>query len=281
MMFANGIRKATAVAASLAIALTGLATAASAASTVVVTPTNTQGWSTADTRPGGSVDFADSTAPGGTAALRLTTDATTTAKAQYLHDTNTPITNVTELSYYTKQVAAPLFPQADPSYQVIVCLTGVTGSDCSPGLTGTPNPTSFSTLVYEPYQGGGGAVVPGVWQQWDVDQGLFWSSRTVVCSNGTINGTPGGPATYTLAQIKSMCPNAVVTGFGVNIGTNNPSYNVETDLVDFNGTTYDFEVHNVPTDKDQCKNNGYKDFTDANGQPFKNQGQCVSYTNHN
>lgn len=33
-----------------------------------------------------------------------------------------------------------------------------------------------------------------------------------------------------------------------------------------------------PTNKDQCKNNGWKTFTDPS---FKNQGQCVSYTNHN
>lgn len=33
----------------------------------------------------------------------------------------------------------------------------------------------------------------------------------------------------------------------------------------------------TPTDKDQCKNEGWKSFT----QPkFKNQGQCVSFTNH-
>lgn len=36
----------------------------------------------------------------------------------------------------------------------------------------------------------------------------------------------------------------------------------------------------VPTSKDQCKKNGYKDLEDANGMPFKNQGQCVSYFNH-
>jgi len=36
----------------------------------------------------------------------------------------------------------------------------------------------------------------------------------------------------------------------------------------------------VPTSKDACKKNGYKNLTDANGNPFKNQGQCVSYFNH-
>jgi hypothetical protein len=37
-------------------------------------------------------------------------------------------------------------------------------------------------------------------------------------------------------------------------------------------------VPTTPTSKDQCKNNGWKTFTNPT---FKNQGQCVSYTTHN
>lgn len=240
----------------------------SAGSTIIVTPTDTQGWSTADTRPGGAVNFiVDATSPAPIGALQLTTDATTTAKAQYLHAANTPLANVTDLSYYTKQVSAP-FPGADPSYQVIAFLNGTTG---------------FTTLVFEPYQNpgnnGNAVVLNNVWQKWDVDAGLFWSTRTVVCSNGTIVGTPGGPASYTLANIKTACPGAVVIGFGVNIGTNNPLYNVETDLFNFNGTTYDFEPFRVARTKDDCKNGGYLTVKRADGSSFKNQGQCIKYVN--
>jgi len=134
------------------------------ASTTVVSPTNTQGWSTEDTRPGGAVNFvSDGTAPSGCGALQLTTDATTTAKAQYLHGANTPLANVTDLSYYTKQNSAS-FAGGDPSYQLPICLNGITGTTCN----------GFTTLVYEPYQNG--VVVPGTWQQWDVDAGQFWST---------------------------------------------------------------------------------------------------------
>src|SRR5690348_17063209 len=91
----------------LCIAAVSLAVAvgvAAAADTVVVTPANTQGWSTADTRPGGAVNFvADATAPASSGALQLTTDASSTAKAQYMHATSTPLADVTELSYSTKQ----------------------------------------------------------------------------------------------------------------------------------------------------------------------------------
>jgi hypothetical protein len=239
---------------------------AAAATTVVVTPTDTQGWSTADTRPGGQVDFVvDSTAPAGVGALRLTTDATTTAKAQYLHEANTPLSAVTDLNYYTKQVSAS-FPEGAPSYQVIAFLNGGTAG--------------FTTLVFEPYQNPiQGLVVNNVWQQWDVDAGLFWSTRMVTCSDGVVVGTPGGPASYTLAQISSLCPNAVVAGFGVNIGSNNPAYNVETDLFNFNGTVYDFEPYEVARDKDQCKNGGWTSVKRADGSSFKNQGDCIQYVN--
>jgi len=246
----------------LSLAFSGLvASVAVAATQIIVTPTHQQGWSTADTRPGGTVTFvADPTAPGTphNGALRLMTDATTAAKAQYLHAASTSLANVNELSYYTRQVSAT-FAEGDPSYQVIAYLLGGT--------------SGFTTLVYEPYQNPlQGAVVSNVWQQWDVDQGLFWSSRTVTCSGGTVLGTTGGPATYTLSQISTMCPNAIVAGFGVNIGTFNPGYDVYADLVDFSGTIYNFE----PDTKPGCRNaNGRGEFYD-NGQ---HKGS-FSFTHH-
>jgi hypothetical protein len=126
-----------------------------------------------------------------------------------------------------------------------------------------------------------GPIVPNVWQQWNVETGLFWSTRPVTCANGVVAGTPGGPATYTIGQIETMCPTAVVIGFGVNIGTNNPGYVVRTNGFDFNGTIYDFQLTNTPTSKEQCKDGGFGNFTDAQGRAFTNQGRCVSFVeNH-
>ena len=36
-------------------------------------------------------------------------------------------------------------------------------------------------------------------------------------------------------------------------------------------------VANPPTSKKQCKKGGWRQLTDRNGMPFKNQGQCVSF----
>lgn len=264
----------------LALALVTPATATLfAGSTVVVTPTNQQGWTSApplaDTRPGGAVNFVvDNTAPSGNGALQLTTDATTTSKAQYMHAANVPLADVTDLSYYTRQISAS-FPQGEPSYQLPVCLGGVTGTTCN----------GFTTLVYEPYENPGlgtpgGTVIPNVWQKWDVSNGQFWSSRTATGGGAcnTVAGAGGAPF-YTLAGLKSVCPNAVVVGFGVNIGSNNPAYNVYTDLFQFNDTTYDFEPYEVATSKDQCKSGGYLTVKRNDGTGFKNQGDCIQYVN--
>jgi hypothetical protein len=37
----------------------------------------------------------------------------------------------------------------------------------------------------------------------------------------------------------------------------------------------------TPTSKDACKNNGWKNLQDNTGKMFKNQGECVSWTEHN
>ena len=242
-----------------------------AGTTVVVTPANQQGWSTSDTRPGGTVTFvSDPSSPLPPAALQLTTDSTAAAKAQYLHAANAPLSSVIEAGYYTKQVSGSAV--ADPSYQLVMCLSGGT---LAAGTCG------FSTLVFEPYQNPlMGPIVPNVWQHWNVETGLFWSTRSVTCSKGPVAGTPGGPAIYTIGAIQTMCPSAVVIGFGLNIGSNNPGYVVRSDWVDFNGTTYDFQLTNPPTSKEQCKDGGFVNFTDALGHAFKNQGQCVSFVEH-
>lgn len=241
-----------------AVGVSVWAATAIAAATVVVTPANTQGWSTADTRPGGTVTYvADASAPGGS-ALRLTTDATNAAKAQYMHAANVPLADVSELSYSTKQNAGPAV--ADASYQLVITTA-----------------TGYTTLVYEPYWNG--TVTPGAWQTWDVASGQFWSSKDLVCSNGELKPGGGGPPLYTLADVESACPDATVAGFGVNVGTYNPNYDVETDLVDFNGTTYDFQTFVAVTAKDQCKDGGWAGVTRADGSAFTNQGDCIQYVN--
>lgn len=241
----------------------------------IITFSNPQGWSTADTRPGGAVNFVvDATTPSGAGALQLTTDATNAAKAQYMHETQTPIADITELSYYTKQNSAS-FAGGDPSYQLVLCLGGLTSAVTPTNPLGC---TGFTTMVYEPYENG--TVTPGVWESWDVDAGQMWSSRSFTDGDTcTVSAGAGGAPFYTLSGLQASCPDAVAIGFGVNVGSYNPSYDVETDLVSFNGDAYDFEPDITPgSDKNACKNGGWMSF---NSPSFKNQGACVSYITSN
>jgi hypothetical protein len=214
----------------------------------------------------GIAPFAD--ASGGNGSLHLTTNATTAAKAQFMHGANVPLSDVTELSYSTFQQTANV-PDGDPSYQLVVCLGGVdSGGNCA----------GFTTFVYEPYWNG--TVLNGQWQAWDVDAGQFWSSKTVSIGTCQTSNGAGGPPFYTLTSINVMCPDAVAVGFGVNVGSYNPSYNVYSDFVDFNGTTYNFEMYQVPTTADQCKNGGWMTLKRSGGLAgFKNQGDCIQYVN--
>ncbi|HEX7957126.1 MAG TPA: thrombospondin type 3 repeat-containing protein, partial [Pyrinomonadaceae bacterium] len=46
------------------------------------------------------------------------------------------------------------------------------------------------------------------------------------------------------------------------------------------GTTVGATGCPVASAKEQCKNGGWQTFTRANGSPFKNQGDCVSYVSN-
>ncbi len=247
-----------------AVAVSVTALAASAAPTTVVVTQNSTNWHQLDTRPGGAHEFTEEYgAPAGlgSGSLELTTDATTAAKADYFTAAHagTPLADVTDLSYWTYQAATPQAPTAAASYQLQVDLNGAAAG-------------GFTTLVYEPYWNG--TVVPATWQQWDVDAGGLWSSRAFTEGTCAVVAGAGGPPLYSLATLQTLCPNAVVGEIGVNIGSFNPGYTVATDGVQFNDTTYNFELGRTPATKDDCKNGGWATFNDP---AFKNQGDCVSY----
>jgi hypothetical protein len=245
----------------------GLTTAggASAATIVVSEASLSAGWN-ADVNSGGTTAFvnADSLLNGG--ALQLDTDSTTASRASLsttLHQ-GTLLSSVTELAYSTKQVAAS-FAGGDASYQLSIDLDGSAATT-----------TDRTTLIYEPYWqdpvtplGDPAPVVPGAWQDWDVDAGVFWSSQTA----GGFTAGSGGEPFYTLAQAKAIAgASATVTVIGTGVGTYNTDYTILVDGLTFNGTTYDFQPR-VFT-KDDCKDGGWAtNFTEE----FVNQGDCVSF----
>ena len=186
----------------------------------------------------------------GGSALQLTTDATTTAKAQYLHDASTPLASVTELGYSTKQNSAS-FVGGDPSYQLLVNLGGDDRLH-DVRLRALRERRRRARRVAELGRRRGPVLV---------------EPHRHAPARARSSPAPAARPFYTLAGAEGALPDAVVVGFGVNIGTFNPSYNVETDLVDFNGTAYDFQpCHRPPTSKDECKNGGWQSFNQPDVQ---------------
>ncbi len=79
--------------------------------------------------------------------------------------------------------------------------------------------TADTTAVFEPYWQPSGAVTLPPYESttWDVAKGVFWLSKTA----GGLTGAPGGPASYTLADLSKAWPDAVVVAYGVGQGTYN------------------------------------------------------------
>jgi hypothetical protein len=150
-------------------------------------------------------------------------------------------------------------------------------------------------LVYVPRDNG--AVQQNTWQEWNtLASGSVWNWSRLSRGADGVAGTPDdnkwpdGNATVnrTWSDIVAAFPNATIstlpTGgqFLLRAGEPYPGgFTGYTDkvTVGIGSTTkvYDFEPSLRPGSKDDCKNNGWKQFNDP---AFKNQGQCVKYVNY-
>jgi hypothetical protein len=245
-----------------------------AADTMVVTPTNTYGWTFAQDNPTpGTGAFVDgpATPPMGTGSAQLTTDATTDGpilfKAAYQ---GLKLSAITALQYSTyRTLPSGTSPLA-------IALQFNIDSDVTDA-----NNTYQGRLVFEPYQDGS-TVVAGAWQTWNALGGLWWGS----------GGGPTRPISQacpqsdpcTLSEIVSMFPNAGIhltqgaVVFKAGSGWMG-AFDGNVDALTINGDTWDFNLHSTPANRDECKNDGYKNFNPPGG-PYKNQGQCVAAANH-
>lgn len=247
------------------------------ASTVTITPTSSGDWSEQTVAPG-TFEFINGDAPAalGKGSLKLTTP-TAESKSSYAQNLATaiPLSSVNAMSYWTKQVQASAV-NGSASMQVGLDLNGDTTWD--------------TTLVYEPSlqretPWSVDPLVPiqkGVWQQWNVDLGMFWSTESISNLGSPLEliGGDGTVSSYTLQDIKDGYPNAIILGYGVNVGVNAPGFDIRVDGVRLGDITYDFEYSSLytPPAKDLCKDDGWINLKTSEGIKFKNQGQCVSYT---
>ena len=204
--------------------------------------------------------------PLGTGSLTLTTPTAADKVTLFNYDhVGTELADVRSMSYSTYRSTGDAQQVAAINIQV----------DINGAAAG-----GFTTLVFEPvYNTAQGAVVSGEWQDWDAYLGgnaIWWSSNPI----------PGAPNRDTFVPWKDILvanPDAVILGgYGVNQGSGNPTLTTSVDALHFDtpslAVTYDFEPFQVASGKDACKNDGWKTVKRADGSSFKNQGDCVSYT---
>ena len=204
--------------------------------------------------------------PLGIGSLTLTTPTGADKVTLFNFDrVGTPLADVRSMGYAT-------FRTAGMDQQVAAINLQVDVNGAAPG--------GFTTLVFEPvYNTAQGAVVSNAWQTWDAYDGgnaIWWSSNPI----------PGAPNRDTFVSWNSIVaanPDAVIVGgFGVNQGSGNPGLITSVDALHFDtpavDVTYDFEPYRIAATKDACKNDGWKTLRRFDGSAFKNQGDCVSYT---
>ena len=243
--------------------------------TVTVTPNHMKNWVDASLS-GATATMVDGAPAGlGASSLELKTMSDVNAKATYAHPEDIKLADLTSASYWTKQNSASS-EGGSASMTFGVDLNG--------------DGTWDTNLVFEPYWQNNESpdampVVKGEWQKWNVASGLFWSSKDFGTGSAALVAGHGGAPFYSLANIKANYPDAKVMAAGVGVGSYNTDYTIDVDGVAINGTTYNFEKVSAgndkePTNKDDCKKDGWKTLMNVDGRMFKNQGQCVSYANH-
>ncbi len=262
------------IAIAVCMAITGSIVGA-ASNTVVVSNLNSNGWGFFEEVPVGTGSFVDGPGnpPLGNGSAQLTVNSTGREILITQNHAGTRLDDITTLEYSTyRQSGAPalaLSLQLQVDYD-----------------TTDLNTTWQGRLVFEPYLTGA-TVTTGSWQTWDAlessSTGAWWATG----APGSILCPQSNPCTF--AEVVSLFPNAAIWNdpkAGILFKAGGPwlsgfSGNVDAFTIGISGdnTTYDFEFLQTPSAKDDCKNDGWQSRFKANGEPFKNQGDCVSYTN--
>ncbi|MBI1863001.1 hypothetical protein HYS00_02690 [Candidatus Microgenomates bacterium] len=268
----------TGLAVIIALVIVAVAPSLAANATVVVTPNAMNNWffyndetDTIDNTLGSFVT-GPGTPPLGVGGVQISVSGTQRRNLATYQFSGTPLADITTFAYSTYNPTAGNGGGANRS-GYLQFNVDFNGSD-----------TWQRRLVFLPADNG--TVTPDSWKEWDAINGgnALWRYSG---STWPVTGQPGTtPKTWT--QILSDYPGARirVTDAFVGVRVGEPYANGYTENIDAfrfgtaAGTTvYDFEpLIGPPANKDQCKNDGWMSF---NNPSFKNQGQCVSFTNHN
>ncbi len=180
---------------------------------------------------------------------------------------NTPVANVAKISYDFLIGNGGDSSDKNQFYMNVYANFGSSNDlkfyDCRYDVVATSGSnSSFTTVTFDPNQ-----------------------SYPVTTRGGT------DPSPYTCPSIPANMDNlsagSNIRMFSLNVGDTSANDSGLDGYLDnvivettSNITTYDFEPFITPEAKNDCKDDGWKTMKDTNGNSFKNQGQCVSWVNH-
>jgi hypothetical protein len=261
--------------------LLALSAASASAATTVVTPSNLgqpgdpdagSGWffyndetDTIDNTLGTFV-AGPATPPLGSGSAQISVIGTQRRNLATYRFSGTPLADITELRFSTYNPSAGN-PGSSNRSAYLQFNVDFDGSD-----------TWQRRLVYVPSRNG--TVIQDQWQEWDA---ISSGNALWTYSGSTWPGGGSGGTAKTWSQILAQYPGVRIrvsdSWLGMRVGEPYPDgYTENLDAFELstagNEQIFDFEaVMPAPTDKDQCKDDGWRTFTDP---PYKNQGECVS-----
>jgi virginiamycin B lyase len=100
--------------------------------------------------------------------------------------------------------------------------------------------------------------------------GALWFTNS---GNNTIGRITTGGTVTSFSDPSLANPQDITTGPDGALWFTNPSNNSIGRIVAADAT-------HTPSSPVQCKHGGWRALTDELGDPFRNEGQCVSWTNH-
>ncbi len=191
-------------------------------------------WTNEGTVSGGEANFVQEDGRG--TVLQLVTVDDNASRVRWENmSLNLGLSTLTGIDFDTKQVVAPNQPVSNATMRLFIDLDGDT------------NTSDVQEIVYEPYYNiqahnplNDIAMILGNWHTWKTTlaDGKFWAN------GGFLGATPNGGAyatNFTLQQVLTAHPSALIVGINLGMGTWNPGQTILVDNLIINGAPVSLE----------------------------------------
>jgi hypothetical protein len=262
------IKRLAAVVSSALLLVFAVPLSASAASTQTdVLPGVSANWTAASVGGANVSTVLDSTVTLGIGALRLTSDGTPDAQAQFSTTTAPLALNLLDGWHYSTRT-----------------VTGASASfNVSLDVNYDVNNTSDLTVNFDPVRNTPESLANG-WQRWDLARGKYTSEINLDFPGVPQRFDDNGIRYYSFNDLLTIFGEPHMVGYGVQVGPNKPATDVQvdtivSDIIDIttmtvNTTTINFEAPYTPEQRADCRDGNWVNF---NTPTFTNAGKCTSF----